>query len=59
MGVWTGFVGLGIRSVENFCEYQNIVLAYIEGGAWGSVVDKATSRTVPGSIPGRVTGFFQ
>ena len=27
-------------------------------GAWGSVVVKATSRTVPGSIPGVVTGFF-
>jgi hypothetical protein len=27
-------------------------------GAWGSVVLKATSRTVPGSIPGGVTGFF-
>ena len=32
------------------------------GGAWGSVVVKAlryaTSRTVPGSIPGGVTAFF-
>jgi hypothetical protein len=27
-------------------------------GAWGSVVVKATSRTVPGSIPSGVTGDF-
>jgi len=27
-------------------------------GAWGSVVVKATSQTVPGSIPGGVTGDF-
>jgi hypothetical protein len=27
-------------------------------GVWGSVVVKATSRTVPGSIPGGVTGNF-
>jgi len=26
--------------------------------AWGSVVVKASSRTVPGSIPGGVTGDF-
>ena len=27
-------------------------------GAWGGIVVKATSRRVPGSIPGDVTGFF-
>ena len=38
--------------------YIIIQRQYGHEGAWGSVVVKATSRTVPGSIPGVVTGFF-
>ena len=36
------------------------IFAKSEGcfGAWGGLVVKATSRTIPGSIPGGVTGFF-
>jgi hypothetical protein len=37
-----------------------IIRSTCDIGAWGGVVVKAlhTSRTVPGSIPGGVTGFF-
>jgi hypothetical protein len=38
----------------------NYTALHIQFGAWSGVVVKAlrSSRTVPGSIPGRVTGFF-
>jgi hypothetical protein len=37
---------------------MNIFGVSCEIGAWGTVVVKATSRKVPESIPGRVTGDF-
>ena len=44
-----------IRPIYNH-NWRNIITIYI--GTWGSVVVKATSRTVLGSIPGGVTGDF-
>jgi len=48
---------------ERECRYSCTVslnLALYVGGVWGRVVVKrcAANRTVPGSIPGGVTGFF-
>ena len=45
---------------KGYKQTLRIYNAYCFSGAWGSVVVKALRyyRTVPGSIPGGVTGFF-